>query len=1135
MRAATPVPVPALSVQSSRVLRKRAGTSLAGTPPRTSARSTSARTPPRTPHQSSEREAGQAAVAPGGDVKKARRKLGEDLKWTRAVPASATPLSQLALPRAAVTRSRVTKAHFRNLQQLLAPVLGAESVPMAGAPRCASTSPGRPLYCYTEPRKPGPVRAALADETPPGPSPGGSPRFPSHPSSRPPSRVVEHRVTQPDWAGEGPRFARNTVCCSQKRSSKDHLSPLLQSLLEETAAPEPAGKDDCDAASGFDTLQKALLSVARPQRDATPEEAASLDEKWADAGTWLSRLLPTKGVGAALACAQDAFEATLSATEGFVQPCNPRLAGTLKALDQLLAILTRFLPDATDLCSGIRRELHRSLFPSPPPDSAEVSTCSTDLGSSVLLDASAGDKYSNRRTFFQATRMLSQRLSGQISSAGQQELRRERDAQVWERIYRHSERRLLARVFSAWRQMRQREREVEALRRDGAATRMQLMAVERELQVSERTAAELEKGLRQRIQALEGQLEPVSGQLQAQLEQLSALRQRLKDKDDEIEKSREERKSGLDDARDNYEALCMVLFDSTERVADNPDAPSEETAWECRLRNRVAARVLDVSGEEDMLCRWVTAVLDGYPGSEAVLPFDLQQGQRTLDTFYTLLGALSPFHVSESQVRSFLALVDVSVKAQYLVEGCATLGVESPVSVADLAAVSGDEADRTVEAHQLFAASLFHRFTVVDPAERHVSFREADTGLYPASPTVPLSQCFSSEAILTAGEWRSRLAEVTQRASRWQVEGRRMLRWAWHRYAHVLKNKSGDDDDTDFREGLSGPEQRDFDAFTTVSTERAGELYRCEATCPDDASIERDVAETGRFLRRHFRRMRHAFQNFTLGTSPPRVALDQFWRQLVDAKVPDRNFTRVEVAKVFGVCNVDEDQGLDAAEWIIALLHLAKAKYRQEGVSALDKFRQLAEQHILKHHGGALTDEFKRQIYDSRVQAVISHYKKVLIKVFKYYAELDALATDRRQDAAREIEFTEFLQLMTDCKVLDPAPSVTQHAVSGIFARVLGNETLDVATQQQGMLLHEFVEGLVGVACLRFASPFTPLHQKVQLFLETKIFDPLDKKLKLGFERLRRRAADEPIVDQAQAKSPMAAVADSEGLSPKKA
>eukprot|EP01062_Namystynia_karyoxenos_P037559 TRINITY_DN27333_c0_g1_i2.p1 TRINITY_DN27333_c0_g1~~TRINITY_DN27333_c0_g1_i2.p1 ORF type:complete len:1223 (+),score=404.59 TRINITY_DN27333_c0_g1_i2:93-3761(+) len=1102
---------------------------------------------------------GGAAEAAAGELPKLRRRARLRRKdWSEP---AATPLDQLSLPKGTLPDRRAQRRRC-GMQKLLDPgglwpVADTKPPP---PPRCATppTRGSAPFYSYARSDVGHPAATVAAARGRPQTSGAtGSPR------RCPPARAgsahhvpgvvtFDTQVTEPVWGRGDPPFAKDTASRALKRSPRTLLSPLIASLVEdirgkvceEDAAEDTAAETENDPGDsdgtprGFDTLEGALSRLARNHKRLELHAGggpSALDSLWSQAGKWLSRLDPAREVQGALRFAQAAFQADMEATRDYAPPCGPRLAGALRALDQLFAMLRRYLPAAGDMCAAVRKELLVAVYP-VPPDQPPAELPSAEEAALQLKSPRrrVGDMYSGRKTYFQAVRMLTQRLTGQLSAGEQGQIKREREALAWQRILWHSEKRLLGRVFCAWRTMRRRERELEHLTRELDLSQARASALALDLQGLLTGKRKAEQELHQKIALLESQLAPMKGQLQAQLNQLSVLRQRIRDKDEEIDYQQKEKKQDADKARSEYEALCMVLWDWVARVRDDPYG-----SWEPMLRGRAYAKVLGAaaaagadgqpseSGEQEagaeseggsaagekgppaeaaVLEGWLRSVLEQSPFRDSMQQLiRLDEGQKSLDLFFAVLAQLSPGHADEELVQSAVEVVDPHDKALRLLELLHTMGIDTPLKAANLAGVSSEDADRINEAHQLLASFIFSRFCVTEPEERPVTWAaELDKEEFKRP-----SQQIISDAVLTAPEWRARLVDTTQRASEWRLAGQRVAAWALGRWLRTYASKE-QQEEAAYRENLSALEEKDFDAFTTVDPDRYKEMVReNDEEEPDQAQVEQDVVEVQKFLKKNFRRMRRAYYHFTLQTSPPRVALDQFWRQLVDAKVTDKNFSRADVSRVFTLCNADEDHGLDAVEWIHAIFHLARCKYRQQTKTLAAKFQTFAQEYILRYHGGAVTDEFKRQVYDPRVQAVVNQYKKLLVKVFKYYAELDCNATDRRGDAAREVEFNEFMQLLQECKVMDQAPTCTQHAVSQVFAKVLGSDTLDVGTQQQGMLLHEFVEGLIGVACLKNASPFQPLHQKVQHFFETKVFEPLDKKLKLDYARQKRKEKDD--------------------------
>lgn len=192
------------------------------------------------------------------------------------------------------------------------------------------------------------------------------------------------------------------------------------------------------------------------------------------------------------------------------------------------------------------------------------------------------------------------------------------------------------------------------------------------------------------------------------------------------------------------------------------------------------------------------------------------------------------------------------------------------------------------------------------------------------------------------------------------------------------------------------------------------------------------------------------------------------------------------------------DTELDGGEWVVAIWRISHDKFKNMH-SPTDRFHQLMERHLFMYCDSE-TDEFKQQIYTPGAQELLLHNRAKLKKVFKHYATLDQQGAGtgippRRNTtpekgtkggSVSELSHGEFRQMAKEAQVLDSTCTFAQ--LDAMFAALQGDLCVRGGA---GMLYHEFLEALCGLAVFKFPMPTLPLQLKLRSFFEKFLYPNL--------------------------------------------
>eukprot|EP00755_Sulcionema_specki_P011578 Sspe_Gene.49360::Locus_26530_Transcript_1_1_Confidence_1.000_Length_2572::g.49360::m.49360 len=742
---------------------------------------------------------------------------------------------------------------------------------------------------------------------------------------------------------------------------------LVDALVRD-AAPTPTCSTErqgehSSTSYGFEGFEASLRSVL--QKIVSKYGEHDLQRAWIELSKWLDRFFDECDFKTTAKAAGGFLEDIFKSTQKFVSPCSPRCAAVCVVLDVLLQVAVRAESSLASVASTVRSEIHRAIFLNPPDvkelDGDELSKGSLFLKRSSVLEEELMKPYVTRKTHFQGCRMLSKKLMAQGAGIETLELRNERTTGAIEKVVKYWKNHLMHVVFNAWRKTAQM----------GSTEFSQLQRMESLKREIEEKDARLQKELSiawKRAEAAETEVEELREQLAAMTEQLLSKRDEKKELMTKIaglqeELAEERRIHAAETARLNEErrAAAKAVGEYQERLIGS--------SWEQNNRRQF----LDLLDRDDIdsyaLLEWVNQFIQRHDLYHPnMMLADYCQASRALDAYWLLLSCMSPRHVPNADLKLVLAL-EASEKAQRLLERAELMGISTGLQGKDLIL------DGCAEQHELLISTLFNRFCGVIPAEVEFGPPEEDAARRK-----------------TMTPWEIARSKSAGETNKWKAVAKQVHRNVLGKVTEVMK--------TGMSTALTAEERRDYDLFTRVDLDVAAEL---------DLNVE----EAEGLLRNRYRKLRKVFLHYAASDGDQghvlTMSLDEFWRLVTDAKIIDRHFGREAMRRVFNSSNTKgDDNDLDPSEFVTALLRVAYAKFKSSEGTLSDRLHRLIEQHIIAHCCGE-TNEFKAQIYQPSVQAVLMKEKKALKKIYRHYAELD-----KSPSSSPTLAYSEFAQLAKD-------------------------------------------------------------------------------------------------------------------------
>ena len=861
-----------------------------------------------------------------------------------------------------------------------------------------------------------------------------------------------------------PNYEIETAASEIKARAK-YAPPLLTyDVHEKSPCGSPKEKDRKSTSESkelaFNILQQSI-ETATNMMETDIQNSETLDDIWDMMGSWLGRLKQTKEVAACLRYVEEYFWNIIKTTESLTKPCLQRCTGIVFVLNQILAMFGKLLPTAVPLLEVLRTELYnviylrpldRSLLPQlvcgddaknstlrSPECQSLGSTPSFSLGTSEV-GKSAVSALRDKKTFFQSTRMLAQRLSGTKQTADAFSLQRDKETIVLERVISVWQQQLIGRLFCGWRALRTiRLRETQEAERGNNATKRTLL-VENALQASRVQERLYQKQILEIERMLSDQEMVATTLANKQSSQIASLKKKLVECEATLDRTRSESTRTVLELEKRAEEVQLMLRKLTE--------VDFETAQRLKVASIISS---DRLTEVQKLSAWIQALVQEHCLYTLMYKFEgFQQGSRLLDTFYLLLSSMSPHHLSPENCANHIQITEPAEKATSLLNACTTLGITTNVEVHELTASSIEEQEQLPQNFQLFVSSLFHRFCNGDG--QIIVFQSAK-----------LDEDFSeynNEETHSIKDWKGR------------IDRKQALTGKWRNVAHAIEVKSWLG--LKKRDDIIGDDRQEFLLFTSIHKDRVSNLFNTVSPNLSATVIAEHLSEVQVIVEKNFKSLRRVYYSYTSKRpdnkkTERRLTSDEFWRQLTDAKISAKTYTRQQIATAFEKANRDSDEFLDPTEWIEALIYISSGM--KQGEHLKDKVHVLINDYILVNSKTVLTDEFKKTIYgDVKVSGFLRENKPLLSECFTNYC--DRNKRDKRSNASKELDLSEFTSLLFDIPQFE---SPSTEIIRDIYNKIL----VELSGSAQGMLLHEFTEAICAVAFYKNPSPFTTTFSKV--------------------------------------------------------
>ncbi|GAQ85604.1 hypothetical protein KFL_002440100 [Klebsormidium nitens] len=246
-----------------------------------------------------------------------------------------------------------------------------------------------------------------------------------------------------------------------------------------------------------------------------------------------------------------------------------------------------------------------------------------------------------------------------------------------------------------------------------------------------------------------------------------------------------------------------------------------------------------------------------------------------------------------------------------------------------------------------------------------------------------------------------------------------------------------------------------------------------------------DVARLRVVLRNNFMNIMHIFDYFgTMEISEPyAIQLKAYDLWLKSSKIPDETSAACKMTdceRVFISSNyeydkntleseINDDNSLTRFEFIEALIRLAVAKYGDVSrkLNTPEAVERLLREHVFPNSPVPLDVDQnafrKNQLYRPEIDAVFRAHEPLLRAIFGYYKGIRTMPNN----PGRYMELPHWLDLVSDVRLLDPAPGAPETKGLFVYSRMLVADELLDHDRAVSCTFIDFLEMLARMAALK--------------------------------------------------------------------
>ncbi|KAJ9460337.1 hypothetical protein DIPPA_24590 [Diplonema papillatum] len=793
-------------------------------------------------------------------------------------------------------------------------------------------------------------------------------------------------------------------------------------------------------------------------------------------------------------------------------------------VDQLLLLTKRLQPQLSDLVMQARYLLLHACYvvPKSEPDIVPL-----DNASDSFEVAEQVERF-NAKTYFQATRELSLRLSNDAHAFEDEEVTREKQTACIGRIILHWQREFRGLLFKAWRRHVAHQREVKARDAVEATLRAEVERANARAREREQEAAALKEGLKA-------------------LQDGSVAEKKLKAAVLENKRLERELKAATESAVDASDRLTTVAASASaclQTVLDSQAAVQPPGLPEYRLQAAISDDFLAGAASmplDELLAQLFTTVAAahvaahrppetpptppllfdarpkkagaprrsrgeaapresrgasffaaaepppppppppaaaGIAADEVPLPvrasvFDAG-GKELLNVYAVVLHAIDPEPRGGVAALNGVLRADPSEKAAAVVAHALALGIDAGVLPQEL------EFPHARVQHLAFSCQVAAR--LCDPKHARGPAAAAFSPLGGPGGQPHESSSDAIGVLFELKEELSKLADVQARAS------------SWTRLA--LSLLAGN-----VRAAVERVVGRSPALFSVVESSDYADFCDPHAIgCGVDATGDaKQLALLETVLGNSYRLMRRLFYANAGPDVPAAAPAACLWRLLEEAEVPKAfSMSKHEFDALVGRAVARKPApagqgpapaaGLSPAEWTAVVVHCAAVLFRDSTPMMIhEKVSWLLERHLLCTPSAADASEYRELIYHTSAQAVLAEYAVPLRAVFDQYT------VNRTRISANA-----FMQMLNDAGLFATQLEAAQRQFDGRLHSSVCRDVFSVIKEasgshaQGGVNFTCFLEVLAATSAYDArAQPYLPLHRAVRRFFERRLLKGL--------------------------------------------
>ena len=509
------------------------------------------------------------------------------------------------------------------------------------------------------------------------------------------------------------RYQKNASEGLKKKNKKKGMASELKKeyQLKMTAAPacdreyskilppiaSPDYQTECE---GFDQLQETLNAAVHTAHS----NGTSLGESFTLISDWLSRFYGEADIRTMGISLSKYLSDTILQTRKYQLPCNPRCYAVCVVLDFILCCTARTYFFLTPLIEDVRKEIYSLIFFNPDVDS--ISEFNNKFEANGQLSSQNQSTYvgtfKDKKTYFQACRMLSKSLCSKGISLSEAESSKDKVAGSMERIAKYWKSHLLRVLFRGWRHAIQTQKTTQRTNDRVSVLEKEVTNLEARISYLQRTVSQQKTEHQTKETMLKKHVDAQAEKIICDRDEKRCLKKEAEAMLSNHQTTVSNLKLKLDKKREKHKKLIEMIDEVRVKLTGSE--------YEANLRSDFKELLEDNNSDPATLLLWCNRMLHYSKSYDVIYEIhDFCSGSKSILSYWMLLSVMSPKHVPRQQLKKALANPNPNTNTISLIKKTEEMGIQHGLVADDLLG------DPCAEQHELFITSLFSRFCGASP------------------------------------------------------------------------------------------------------------------------------------------------------------------------------------------------------------------------------------------------------------------------------------------------------------------------------------------------------------------------------------------------------------------------------------